>query len=465
MRTRVRRSEAGPWVLGLLAGLGVGASCWRPADGHCGNLDGDLTCSERSGGRYCDACQADGDGCTDVVPSEGCYFPGLQGTSTGGVESTSSESSTGSTGSTSADSSSGSSSSSTTGPVPCVSDEDCPDSAMPFCEPASGACVSCEQTRDPDATCAEQGIDSPYCVGGACVECTEHVQCAGGAACNLFTNECLPERAVFHVGMGQSYPTLLSAWLAVAQESVGTIIVHGGTYPESISITTDAVVAFLAAPDAPVYWTSMTGSQLTVTAGTVLLDGVDFVGGPASDWAVSVFLAEVWIDGAWIAPRAGGVAVTGQDADVRLRNCMISTTDAPGLHVSNGATVQALQTTMIRTGIGPGAALACESLPYAVDLRNSIVLALGGVAGDELSCPGVMELDNATEADMGVEELDPLWFVDLADDDLHLSKLGAATFADRGVWRSGDPPVDIDGNPRPAVDGAPDYPGADVPTP
>jgi len=35
--------------------------------------------------------------------------------------------------------------------------------------------------------------------------------------------------------------------------------------------------------------------------------------------------------------------------------------------------------------------------------------------------------------------------------------------ASTAAWNGGDPPFDIDGDPRPAVSGAMDYAGADVP--
>jgi hypothetical protein len=47
--------------------------------------------------------------------------------------------------------------------------------------------------------------------------------------------------------------------------------------------------------------------------------------------------------------------------------------------------------------------------------------------------------------------------------DFHLTPMGAMVFADIAVWQTGDHATDIDGDPRPAVDDAADYAGADVP--
>jgi hypothetical protein len=69
----------------------------------------------------------------------------------------------------------------------------------------------------------------------------------------------------------------------------------------------------------------------------------------------------------------------------------------------------------------------------------------------------------ATEAEVGEFVIGTGWFVSTPAANYHLTPEGAATFADYAVWNTGDPLTDIDGDPRPGVDGAPDFPGADVP--
>ena len=51
------------------------------------------------------------------------------------------------------------------------------------------------------------------------------------------------------------------------------------------------------------------------------------------------------------------------------------------------------------------------------------------------------------------------WFTGAATGDFHVK--AGAPFAALGRWRTGDPAVDYDGDPRPDVDDSPDWAGAD----
>ncbi|MBZ5716060.1 hypothetical protein [Nannocystis pusilla] len=82
----------------------------------------------------------------------------------------------------------------TTGPVGCDGDGDCSDPDTPFC--VDQACVGCDGTPDPDATCAEVDGDTPVCDqdSGACVVCTPENKglCTGATpVCDAATNECV----------------------------------------------------------------------------------------------------------------------------------------------------------------------------------------------------------------------------------------------------------------------------------
>jgi hypothetical protein len=55
------------------------------------------------------------------------------------------------------------------------------------------------------------------------------------------------------------------------------------------------------------------------------------------------------------------------------------------------------------------------------------------------------------------------WFVSYAAGDFHLSGTHPAVINTAAIWITGDPPTDIDGDPRPTTDGTPDVAGADVP--
>lgn len=453
--------------LGLLVGVGMG--CWQTASGHCGNLDGDFTCAERGGGPYCDACQADGDGCSDVVPAEGCHFAGMGGggTSTGAVESTSSgeppttsplTADSSSEGTTSTTSSVDSASGSTTESAWCRSNDDCED-PTPVCD--SGECVQCTVAMPEVCSAMSLACDDAT---HTCMPCTAHDQCPGGAACNLFTSTCLPADAVFDVMWGNN--ALTNAYQGFAG-SEATFIVHAGAYTDSFTVEAGKVVAFVAYGEDEVTWNNGGGfsSQLTVSAGsTVLLDRIDFVDGGTNDWLVDV-LGRAWVDRAEVVPAKEGIRV--QDGgELTLRNCLIG--GAPmggrGLFVTGTASAEVLYTSVASVN---NPAVQCGDMAE-VTIRNSIIVSTDGDAPGELVCPPAVLMGTATEAQVGVFAANAEWFVDFTDPgflgvDLRLSQNGAFVFQDYATWQIGDPPIDIDGQPRPVNAGASDYPGGDVP--
>ena len=80
-----------------------------------------------------------------------------------------------------------------------------------------------------------------------------------------------------------------------------------------------------------------------------------------------------------------------------------------------------------------------------------------------MACPEAIIADSATEDIVGAFDGTQDWFIDYFGADLSLSPNGATIFLDIAQWQAGDPATDIDGTPRPAMDGTPDYAGADVP--
>ena len=55
------------------------------------------------------------------------------------------------------------------------------------------------------------------------------------------------------------------------------------------------------------------------------------------------------------------------------------------------------------------------------------------------------------------------WFINTVSGDFGLSGMHPVAIDTAAQWTSGDPPTDIDGDPRPTTDGAMDFAGADVP--
>ena len=486
----------------IVAGFGIGlaaAACGPDIvrelnSDHCANQSGNDWCRERYGAErgFCvwGTCgpTAAQDGCAEVRPAEDeCYSPcGAGGTVLDDASCLGSASSSGTdtgTGTGETTEGSGSSGSSTTGPMPCVDDQDCPDAAAPFCEPVSGECVRCDGVKDPDGACAELDPMAPLCVEGDCVQCTaaapeacmgttpvcddasntcvpctEHGQC-GEAACNLYTGACLPGDAVVHVGPRQDFETLGEAVSSFAPTAEGTIVVHQANYDEAITVDGGRVLAFLAYADDTPLWILAGGGapQLAVTDGTVFLDGLR-LSSNADDRGLVVNGGRAWVDRARIVQNSGGGVLAQAGAELTLRNCFVGGPIDGDAVAVNASTLDMLYTT---AGAGPVAvgrtrAVFCDD-GLQVEARNSILLSLDD--DPEVECPGVTLVDSATEAEVG---FDAMWFTNYVNGDFHLTPAGADIFDGLAEWRSGDPSTDIDGQPRPAVDPSPDYAGADI---
>jgi hypothetical protein len=117
-----------------------------------------------------------------------------------------------------------------------------------------------------------------------------------------------------------------------------------------------------------------------------------------------------------------------------------------------------------------GREMACtEGSPGAA--RNSIFMGEG--APTDIDCAYgtfddcVVDLGSGGSTVTGDNLTDLAWtptlFSNPAAGDLHVEDAGDSPLADLAVWRTGDPAVDIDGQPRANVDGVADWPGVDVP--
>lgn len=157
----------------------------------------------------------------------------------------------------------------------------------------------------------------------------------------------------------------------------------------------------------------------------------------------------------------GGITLTG---DLTLVNSMLYSNEYAndGLDVQTGGTFSLLYTTLV-------GAITCTN-PGPSSIRNSIVLNHASEAGQTCTSASVDRSvvnmgDAQGEGNVLASPTDlPAIFVapSLNDADYHL--LPTATIPD-GVaqWERGLPPVDIDGDPRPDIDGVADWAGADVP--
>lgn len=512
-------------LLGFATGVTI-AACARESTvanpNHCANQTGDDWCAARYedgsrpfcilGNGVCGTTPGR-DGCVDARPAEDeCYspcgssmtvvedascLPGGESTGTEGSSTTDGVTETSETGSESG-------TSSTTGPMPCTLDEECTDDAAPFCDVGSGECVACDGTPDPDAACAGVDPGLPLCVGGACVACTpenpavceeqllicdgdsntcvpcdEHAECGSGA-CELAVGRCFLAGDVVHVDGdgGQDFLTVAAAVMDVAPGGHGVIVVHqqdsGLGYP-SVLIDGGKTIALLVAPgESPSIQGTGGNPGLRVEgAGAALyVDGVHVVGNTMG-LGMRVNGALAWVDRSRIVQNSGGGVVAENGAELVLRNCF-ATGSGNGISAVSlaDANVSILYSTAFSSAFAATAAVECSGAT-TLSLRNSIVVTQGGAVGNELACPGSDVSYSATEALIGGEGnvsvgLFPdgtpeQWFVDVIAGDLGLQNQGLTVFADVAQWQAGDPPTDIEGDARPAADGAADYAGADVP--
>lgn len=466
---------------------------------HCASQAGDAYCAEVSpDAPYCTTgmgeCSLGGRfGCVSDSPPE-CRQP-CGALSEEDCEDMGSSSGSSGTGSGS-ETETGSSDGATTGPLPCVMNEDCTDTAAPYCNPTDGECVTCDLLDDPDGACATNNGAQPLCVGGecvactaddatactgatpvceaetnTCVPCTEHSQC-GEAACNLFSGQCLPSDAVVRVGPGQEYGTIDAAVSSFAEGALGTIIVFADDYNnQPVTVDGGRVLAFLAAELGPKVepprWTQGGGGapQLRVDDGTVLLDGLQLSGNASSmDPGVLVNGGRAWLDRSRIVDNNGGGAVAQNAGELVLRNCFVGSPIDTTTVDLQGSTATLLYSSL-GASLGASTALACDGAS-TVTVRNSLVVSRD--ATPEITCSGATVSYTAAEAMLagtGNEALGDMattWFADYNGGDLHLTT-APVVITNTARWQDGDPSTDIDGQPRPMANGAMDVAGADVP--
>jgi len=347
---------------------------------------------------------------------------------------------------------------------------------------------------DPDAACAELDPDEPLCVNGACVECTpenpllcderlllcdgdtntcvpcvEHAECGSGA-CELAVGTCFPPGAVVHVDEdgGQEFTSVTDAVASVGAGEYRVIVVHeidgAGSYQGAVLIGAGKRIALLAAPgESPVIQGVGGNPGLRVEgAGTVLYtDGLGLVGNTMG-LGLHVNGALAWVDRSRIVQNTGGGILAEANAELTLRNCFVGSggaVDTDAVTVS-GSSLDFVYSTLVGGAVisERTRALYCQGMT-TVTGRNSIVVSLDALP--EVECAGVVLSNTATELETGM--LSAMWFNNFATGDLTLSASGASVFDGIATWQAGDPPTDIDGDPRPAVNDTPDYAGADVP--
>ncbi len=507
-------------TLGVFASWVIPSCVIDASLGHCSLQQGDTTCAALHPDGSLPFCSAGclnsphGNGCVAFEPEPSCYSPcgeGLTaehnddcpvaGTGSGPVADGSSNS-TGlaqSSGEELVDD--GNSSSSGSG---CVVDEQCGASA-PLCH--EGECVSCDLTDAPGEACADRWRERPVCHEGSCVACTadilgacegrtpvcdsgsntcvgcmRHEQCPQ-SACHREEGWCLSPGSVWHVdgdaggcvtadgSVANPYCTVDAALANVGPGQAGTLriaaLAGDGAYAEDVTITGGRVVALRGWPGVPrPRWDSPGGGPvMDVSGGAVVYLEAVRVEGSVGVEAITVSGAVLHLDESVVVLNPGGGIFASNGAHLSARNSVIGANgsalfDARALQVTD-STFALTYVTMAGNDSAGFASIRCAGASTGT-MRNSIV---AGVELPSIDCPAmVVEYSALDSSFMGeglvaLDSFDVGWFEDAGVGDFHLA--AGHPFDDVARWYAGDPPVDLDGEPRPSRPGASDVAGAD----
>jgi hypothetical protein len=253
----------------------------------------------------------------------------------------------------------------------------------------------------------------------------------------------------------------------------GTVIVTAAGPFNGLLTVTGGHVAIIASDGVEPVITNggMVGNTLSVTGGgnAAYLEGVQLRGNDAAT-PLTVTDGALWLDRVQMLQNPDG-GVGSDNGAVHIRNSIIGLNGGQGFSNTRGVFADAgsvrIEYSTIAANEGNTGAPSIECTgAAAVEVHNSIV-----VAQDlsSISCSGIT-VDHSAIDTMGLggignvslSAFDQDWFLNLGADDLHLGAQGS-DFQDIALWEATDLSFDIDGDPRPAMVGAMDYAGADVP--
>ncbi|WAS91584.1 hypothetical protein [Nannocystis punicea] len=367
--------------------------------------------------------------------------------------------------------------------IGCTRDEQCPQ-LQPVCDPDTQICRSCRAHAECPETACELDV-------GTCFPAfeTKHwyvdpgLPCADDAKCVL-ANECCTaaqamnraaaEPAAYHVLHVKPGVQTQPVELAIAGKRVALL-----GQPDVVFMidSTEAVFSVgdgmnLQHLDSKLYVSRLhvTGGQTTrvvscVDAEHLWLDEVD-VYGVGGDALYATNCPLTVRRSSFRATSAGVTAAAG--AVVHVENSIFGdTVSGAPLQTVNGGELDLLYTTVVDKGNGSMALLKCWA-PAEVTIRNSILVGVGG----EIQCADaaptishtVTTADGLAGPNITTVSVDgvPSLFSDYVGGNYHLGP--DAGLLDHSAERQeGDPPVDIDGQPRPGDPGDPDFAGADRP--
>ena len=379
--------------------------------------------------------------------------------------------------------------STTVGEPECITNDECLDSALPFC--VDDACAPCTDSVDPapDDACAALDAATPLCIDDACVQCSAdatdacggttplcdegtntcvacsfHEQCQdlGAPACNIATGACFEPAAVTEVNAGTP-GSLQPAIDAIADGAEHAIVLTGGGQLHTVTIDGGKTIAIVSDSTSVREVRGNSGSPTLQVSGagtTAYLHRVALTLNGDDVGVLVTSSATLYADSTRIAQNSGGGITLASGTTGFIRNCMVAgeggNPGEPAISASN-SNVDILYSTLGLTFNSGTAALSCSG--GSVGARNSIIVSENNTPGSEIDCPGAVLDASAQRTTLSPSD----WFSNFANGDYSLTGGGGAEFADIAVWQAGDPPFDFDGDARPSEDRASDFAGADVP--
>lgn len=346
------------------------------------------------------------------------------------------------------------------------------DPMLPACDPDTGVCAACVPSHCTGST--------PFCdAQQGCQPCTEHAQCPD-SACHLLGEDqggCFDEADVVEIS---DLTELENELTTLTVGSDGVFILQPDTYTVSGGLTFEGEIALLGT-EGVVFTGGATNNFIVAADSYLYTSQLTIENGPYR--AINGSGAGLWLDDTDISGYSVGVL---SDSEVHLRRSRVTGGNSDGdaaVYMSAGNLVAE------NSALGPGAFVGLYVDAAEVDLRyvtiagntdsmdctsntsgivrNSIVSGVGGYSITSQCMYNMTWVDNAIDDIDGGTNIGgyvAAWFVDPAAGDFHLTQTGEADIGNIADWDEGDPPLDIDGDPRP-MDNSGSFPGLDEPAP
>jgi hypothetical protein len=350
--------------------------------------------------------------------------------------------------------------------------------AAPFCDLGSGSCVACSTS-----TCSGS---APRCDPGVgCLPCTAHSDCPD-TACHLsgpLQGSCFSLGDTVQVSTVPQLETQIGI-LSSGQPSAIRLAATTFTTSNFLDISRDGVeVALIGQPGTVLSGGPTDGTPILLSAGfntIVYVSGLSFRDGPVRALSASQG-AVLWVDDVEISGyptgglssageahlrrsriRSDGTALFVQSGSLDMQNSSLGSGGTVGLFTLGSPRIDVSYSTIA----GSAASLNCDASPGpSGQIRNSILLATSspsftGTACGLLSYTGnVMDQASLGNSNAVVAGFDASWFSNPTSSDFHLTAAGTQAIGNVATRGASDPPVDIDGQARPATG----RPGVDEP--